>query len=78
MLATSVMKELEKSACQLDHRSAEIGLHFLAETKWRAAGSDRCQARCMLPLHSGQSIISGWSQKTSLLPEDFRGSWVKC
>lgn len=33
MLATSVMKELEKSACQLDHRSAEIGLHFLAETR---------------------------------------------
>lgn len=32
MLATSVMKGLEKSACQLDHRSTEIGLHFLAET----------------------------------------------
>lgn len=32
MLATRVMKELEKSACQLDHRSVEIGLHFLAET----------------------------------------------
>lgn len=32
MLATRVMKELEKSAYQLDHRSIEIGLHFLAET----------------------------------------------
>lgn len=25
------MKGLEKSACQLDHRSVEIGLHFLAK-----------------------------------------------
>lgn len=32
MLASRVMKGLEKSACQLDHRSAGLGRHFLAPT----------------------------------------------
>lgn len=35
MLASRVMKGLEKSACQLDHRSVEIGLRFLAQTSRR-------------------------------------------
>ena len=32
MLASRVTKGLEKSPCQLNHRSVEIGLHFLAQT----------------------------------------------
>lgn len=32
MLASRLTKGLEKSACQLDHSSTEIGLYFLAKT----------------------------------------------
>lgn len=60
MLAPRVMKELEKSACQLDHRSTEIGLHFLAETSGglQALTDVRLDARFLSTVVKGLSLAA--------------------
>lgn len=47
MLASRVMKGLGKSPCRLDHRSVEIGPHFLAQASGglRALTDVRLDAR---------------------------------
>jgi len=77
MLTSRVMKGLEKSACQLDHRSVEIGLHFLAQTsRGLLALTDvrLLHARFLSTVVKALSL----ARAKILLPNNCRGSWVRC